>query len=345
MNNYEEKISIENLGEFGLIEHLTSTFTQKLSKTVTGVGDDCAVIDRNENDYTLISKELFLENIHFDLMYVPLKQLGFKVVSASVSDIYAMNGTAEQILIGLGVSSRFPIEALEEFYEGVRNACAHFQVELIGGDTSSSAKGLVVSVTAIGKVEKSKITYRKGGKPNDILLVSGDLGRPYLGLQILEREKSVFLSNPNIQPELSQFDTLVKKQLMPVARKDLVDLLKSLDLIPTSMIDISDGLSSEVLHLCKASKVGCVIYENKLPYHEDTQLTATDFQLSPLTCALHGGEEYELLLSVKPEDFDKIKGNPYFTPIGYFTNEDQGRYLCDSSESYHELKAQGWRHF
>ena len=345
MNEEQSKKSIEALGEFGLIDHLTANFQHQNPATVYGVGDDCAVIERDENSYSVVSTELFLENIHFDLMYVPLKHLGFKVISASVSDIYAMNARAEQVLLGVGLSSRFPLEAMEEFYEGVRNACTFYNVDLIGGDTSSSSKGLMISITAIGSVNKSDIVYRGGANTNDILMVSGDLGRPYLGLQILEREKSVFLANPTIQPELAPFDPLIKKQLMPEARKDVIGLLSQLDVVPTSMIDISDGLASELIHLCTKSKLGCIIHEEKIPYHEDTMLVASEFNLSPLTCAMNGGEEYELLFSVTQADFIKLKGNPHFTPIGYFTEELGIAQLMDQSGALHEIKAQGWTHF
>jgi thiamine-monophosphate kinase len=340
-----EKKSIESLGEFGLINHLTAAFNAANSSTVLGIGDDCAVIERDESTFTLVSSDLFLENIHFDLMYVPLKHLGYKAISASISDVYAMNGMAEQVVVNIGLSSRFPLEAIEELYEGIQKACEHFQVDLVGGDTSSSSKGLMLSVTAIGKVEKSKISYRKGAKTNDIIMVSGDLGRPYLGLQILEREKSVFLANPNIQPELAPYDPLIKKQLMPEARKDVISLLQQLGVVPSAMIDISDGLASELKHLCAASNLGCIIHEEKLPYHEDTMLLAPEFNLSPLTCAMNGGEEYELLFSVSQKDFLTLKGNPHFTPIGYFTEEHGLAQLMDQAGSIHEIKAQGWAHF
>lgn len=339
------KKSIDNLGEFGLIEHLTSPFNNQNKATVFGVGDDCAVLARDEMSYTLVSTDLFLENVHFDLMYVPLKHLGFKVVSASISDVYAMNGMAEQVLVSVGLSSRFPLEAIEELYEGIRNACEYYGVDLVGGDTSSSTKGLVISVTAIGAVEKSKIAYRSGAKENDIILVTGDLGRPYLGLQILEREKSVFLANPNIQPELEAYDGLVKRQLMPEARKDVVDLLAALGVVPSAMIDISDGLASELLHINEKSGRGCVVHEEKIPFHEDTLLLASDLGISPLTCAMNGGEEYELLLTVSQNDFLKLKGNPHFTPIGYITEPLSASFLMDKAGGLHEIKAQGWKHF
>jgi len=337
--------SIKDLGEFGLIEHLTQSSKAKGGSTIFSIGDDCAVIERDGLSYTLVSKDVMMENIHFDLMYVPLKHLGFKAVSAALSDVFAMNGTAEQILIAVAASSRFPLEAFEELYEGIHHACSVFDVDLVGGDTSSAAQGLMVSVSVIGKVDKSKICYRSGGKPNDLLILSGDLGRPYLGLQILEREKSVFLSNPQIQPELDRFDVLVKKQLMPSARKDIIELLSALEIVPTSMIDVSDGLASELLHLCNRGKLGCNVYENKLPFHEETLLMATEFNLTPLTCAMNGGEEYELLFSISQEDYPKIQGNPHFTIIGHFTVENEGCNLIDNSGTAHPLKAQGWRHF
>jgi len=345
MNQEKKGMTIEALGEFGLIDHLTKAFKHEHDTTIFSVGDDCAVLARDDHSFTLVSKDLFIENIHFDLMYFPLKQLGYKAVSAAVSDIYAMNGTAEQIVVGVGVSSRFPLEALEALYEGIYEGCRTFKLDLIGGDTSSSGKGLFLSITAIGHVVKSKITYRHGGKASDILMVSGDLGRPYLGLQILEREKSVFLANPNIQPELEQFEVLVKKQLMPTSRRDVVELLSQLDVTPSCMIDISDGLASELLHLCEKSDLGCVIFEEKLPFHEETLLKASDFNLSPLTCAMNGGEEYELLFSVHPEAYSKIQGNPNFTPIGYFQEPRFGTMLQDTSGAQHAIQAQGWRHF
>lgn len=345
MNDNQDKKSIESLGEFGLINHLTSNFKKGQSSTVLGIGDDCAVLERDKKALSLISTDLFIENIHFDLMYVPLKHLGFKAISASVSDIYAMNGHCQQVLVGLAVSSRFPLGALEELYEGIHSACSFYNIDLVGGDTSSSSKGLMISVTAVGTVNKNEIAYRSGAKPNDILLISGDLGRPYLGLQILEREKSVYLANPNIQPELTAYDSLVKKQLMPEARRDVVEILKALNVVPTSMIDVSDGLASELLHLTKESELGCMVYEDKLPYHEDTLLMAGEFNLSPLTCAMNGGEEYELLFSVSPDDFPKIQGNPHFTPIGYFTGKNESALWIDQQGSAHDIQAQGWTHF
>jgi thiamine-monophosphate kinase len=345
MDQENKRKTIQDLGEFGLIDYLTNDFKNQNASTIFSVGDDCAVLERDNQSFTLVSKDLFIENVHFDLIYVPLKQLGYKVVSAAVSDIYAMNGFAEQIIVGIGLSNRFPLEALEELYEGIYEGCREYKIDLIGGDTSSSAKGLFLSVTAIGQVLKSKITYRHGGRASDIIMVSGDLGRPYLGLQILEREKSVYLSNPSIQPELEQFEVLVKKQLMPKSRRDIIELFDQLNVIPSSMIDISDGLASEIFHLCSKSNLGCVIFEEKLPFHEETLLKASEFNLSPLTCAMNGGEEYELLFSIKQEEYSRIQGNPNFTPIGYFQEPNFGIMLQDTAGTQHGIQAQGWRHF
>lgn len=337
--------NISELGEFGLIDQLTGSFSNKNPSSFFGVGDDCAVIERDLKTLTLLSTDVLLEGIHFDLMYVPLKHLGFKAVSANVSDIYAMNGKPEQILVGIALSSRFPIEAIEELYEGIKAGCDFYGVDLVGGDTSSSVSGLMLSITAVGQVDKDKIVYRTGASANDIIMVSGDLGAPYLGLQVLEREKMVFNSNPEIQPELEGYDYLIKKQLKPEARKDVIDMLEKLEIKPSSMIDISDGLASEIIHLTRANKLGAVIHEDKIPYHDSTMLVSNEFNVPPITCAMNGGEEYELLFSVSQNDFEKIKGNPLFTPIGYFTETEGGNYLMDGQGTLNEIKAQGWNHF
>lgn len=345
MNDNVTPPTIESLGEFGLIKYLTDPFKDANASTVFGIGDDCAVLEKNDTHFTLISNDMLLEGIHFDLMYVPLKHLGFKTVSVCVSDVYAMNGIAEQIVLSIALSSKFPVEALKEFYEGVHLACEYYQIDLVGGDTSSSVQGLVISATAIGSVAKTDVVYRKGGGENDIILVSGDLGRAFLGLQILEREKEVYLQNPNVQPELERYDTLVKKQLKPEARKDVVGVLADMNVRPTSMIDVSDGLASELFHLCQAGNLGCVVFEDKIPYAEDTLLVASEFNIPHLTCAMNGGEEYELLFSVSQQEYPKIQGNPYFTTIGHFTHENEGLRLMDGGGALHELRAQGWKHF
>jgi len=341
----EKRTELSELGEFGLIDHLTKKFENKNSSTIKGIGDDAAVLFLNENESTLISTDILIEGIHFNLMYMPLKHLGYKAVAVNVSDICAMNGVAEQITVSIAVSSRFPIEALEELYEGINLACANYKVDLVGGDTTTTTSGLTVSVTAIGKAKNEKIAYRSGAKEFDLLVVSGDLGGAYMGLQLLEREKEVFNANPNIQPDLDGHDYILQRQLKPEARKDIIGFLNELDVIPTSMIDISDGLASEILHICKASNVGCHVYDEKIPIDAQTSIAAIDFNLDPHTCALNGGEDYELLFTIKQADFDKIKGNPNMTVIGHITDPNDGIYYVDKNGSAIELIAQGWNHF
>jgi thiamine-monophosphate kinase len=336
---------IEQLGEFGLIKHLTKNVTLKNSTSKVGIGDDAAVIACNDGESLLISTDTLIEGVHFNLMYMPLKHLGYKAVAVNVSDICAMNGIAEQITVSLAVSSRFPVEALEELYSGIEAACKQYNVDLVGGDTTSSLSGLSITITVIGRAKNERITYRNGAKEFDLLVVSGDLGAAYMGLQVLEREKEVFKSNPNIQPDLDGHDYIIERQLKPEARQDVVRFLNELDVIPTAMIDISDGLASEILHLCEASNVGCHVYDEKLPIDGKTSLTAIDFNLDPSTCALNGGEDYELLFTIKQEDFDKIKGNPHMTVIGHMTNAQDGRYYVDKNGSAVTLRAQGWQHF
>ena len=341
----ENRTELDRLGEFGLIDHLTSTFKSKNASTLLGVGDDAAVISVSETESLLVSTDFLIEGIHFNLMYMPLKHLGFKAVAVNVSDICAMNGVAEQITVSMAVSSKFPVEALEELYEGIRIACETYNVDLVGGDTTASYSGLTLSVTAIGRAETAKIAYRSGAKENDLLVASGDLGGAYVGLQVLEREKQVFQANPNIQPDLDGHDYIVQRQLKSEARVDIIAFLKELEVVPTSMIDISDGLASEILHLCKASKVGCRLYDEKIPIDAQTSMTALDFNLDPATCALNGGEDYELLFTIAQSDFDKIKGNPHMTVIGHITDVSEGAYLVDKNGSVIELRAQGWDHF
>ena len=341
----ENRTELDRLGEFGLIDHLTSAFKAKNASTLLGVGDDAAVISVSETESLLVSTDFLIEGIHFNLMYMPLKHLGFKAVAVNVSDICAMNGVAEQITVSMAVSSKFPVEALEELYEGIRIACETYNVDLVGGDTTASYSGLTLSITAIGRAETAKIAYRSGAKENDLLVASGDLGGAYVGLQVLEREKQVFQANPNIQPDLDGHDYIVQRQLKPEARIDIIAFLKELDVVPTSMIDISDGLASEILHLCKASKVGCRLYDEKIPIDAQTSMTALDFNLDPATCALNGGEDYELLFTIAQSDFDKIKGNPHMTVIGHITDVSEGAYLVDKNGSVIELRAQGWNHF
>ena len=339
-----DKTNISELGEFGLIEHLTQAVELTESSTVKGIGDDAAVLDFS-NKKTLISTDLLLEGIHFDLRYVPLKHLGYKAVQVNLSDIYAMNGIASQITFSIGLSSKFPLEAVEEIYEGALIACKKFDVDLIGGDTSASAQGLVISVTSIGYAEEDDIAYRSGAKEGDLICVSGDLGGAYVGLQLLEREKNIFLENPNIQPDLEGKDYIVERQLKPEARKDVVQLLDALHVKPHAMIDVSDGLASEILHICKASNVGCKLYEDKIPIDPMTYETAREFGLDPTVCALSGGEDYELLFTVPQSDYDKIKGQLDISVIGYITEPSAGCGMISKSGHVHEIKAQGWNDF
>jgi thiamine-monophosphate kinase len=335
--------TIESIGKFGLIERLTNNLSLTNPHTVLGVGDDSAIIELSDKESILLTTDLLVEGIHFNLMYVPLKHLGYKAVSIGISDICAMNGKAEQITVSIAVSSKFPVEALDELYDGINLACDDFHVDLVGGDMSSSVAGLVISISAVGRVESSKITLRSGAKANDIIMVSGTLGASYLGLQILERENEVFKVNPVVQPELDGFDALIKRQLKPEARIDVVELLENLGIVPTSMIDISDGLASDLFHLCEKSNLGCQLFEEKIPMDDLTKITAIDFNISPTTCALNGGEDYELLFTVAQIDFDKIAGNPSFTPIGYMTAQEDGKHLIDSNGELIPLKAQGWQ--
>ena len=336
-----KRTPLSELGEFGLIEHLTKEFKLKNSNSVFGVGDDCAVIDVGSH-YQLVTTDMLIEGIHFDLTYTPLKHLGYKAVVVNLSDVFAMNGLAQQITVSVALSNRFPIEAVDEFYTGIKLACDKYNIDLVGGDTTSSQSGLCISITAIGIVEKSKIVYRNGAKEHDLIVVSGDLGSAYLGLQVLNREKQVFDADPNVQPDLSNKDYILSRQLKPEARKDIIQLFEKLDVIPTSMIDISDGLSSEVMHLCKSSKVGCAIYEDKIPIDYTAISTAEEFGLSPAICALNGGEDYELLFTIAQSDYDKIKNDADLTIIGYIANESDGCNLMTRNEESLPLTAQGW---
>lgn len=341
----EKKSDLQELGEFGLIDKISSDFQPKLPTTLLGIGDDAAVIDISETEAMLVSTDMLIEGIHFNLMYMPLLHLGYKAVTVNLSDIVAMNAIPEQITVSIGLSSKFPIEAVEELYKGIKKACEFYNVDLIGGDTTSSYAGLTISVTAIGRALKEDIVYRSGAKEYDLLVVTGDLGAAYMGLQVLEREKEVFKANPEIQPDLDGHDYIIERQLKPEARKDILGYLKELNVKPTSMIDVSDGLASEILHICKSSNVGCHVYDEKIPIDAKTSMTAIDFNLDPGTCALNGGEDYELLFTIDQKDFDKVKSNPNMTIIGHITNANEGRYFIDKNGSALELKAQGWNHF
>jgi len=344
MFDNEEKTNLERLGEFGLIEHITKSVELTQETTKRGIGDDAAVLDFSSKK-TLISTDLLLEGVHFDLRYVPLKHLGYKAVQVNLSDIYAMNGMASQITFSIGLSSKFPLDAVEELYAGALLACRKYDVDLVGGDTSSSVQGLVISVTSIGYAEESDVTYRNGAQEGDLICVSGDLGGAYVGLQLLEREKRIFLENPQIQPDLEGKDYIVERQLKPEARKDVVELLRSLGVKPTAMIDISDGLASEILHICKASGKGCRLYEEKIPIDPMTYDTAREFGLDPTVCALSGGEDYELLFTIRQADYEKLKNQPDISVIGHITEETAGSELLSKSGNVHPIKAQGWNAF
>lgn len=340
-NKNDTRSSLSELGEFKLIEHLTKEVKIHHKSTVKGVGDDCAVLEL-KNKQTLVTTDFLVEGIHFDLSYMPLKHLGYKAVMVNLSDVYAMNGMATHITVSIAVSNRFPLEALEELYAGIHLACESYEVDLIGGDTSSSTKGMLISITAIGVADKKEVVYRNGAKPGDLLVVSGDLGAAYLGLQVLEREKQVFQVNPNSQPELDNYTYLIQRQLKPEARRDVVKLLKELQVKPTAMIDISDGLSSEILHLCSQSKVGCNLYEEKIPLDQQVIATCEEFNLDSTTIALSGGEDYELLFTISQDDYPKIKGNPNLTIIGHMTDENEGKNLITRANQKIEIIAQGW---
>lgn len=337
----QQKTSLADLGEFGLIDHLTKNFKMTQKSTIKGIGDDAAVLDFSDKK-TLVSTDLLVEGIHFDLSYMPLKHLGYKAVMVNLSDIYAMNATATQVTVSIAVSNRFPLEALEDLYEGIYLAANTYGVDVVGGDTTSSKTGLLISVTAIGEANESDITYRSGAKANDLLVVTGDIGAAYLGFQILEREKQVFQANPNNQPDLEQYSYLVERQLKPEARKDVAQLLKELDVKPTSMIDVSDGLSSEIMHLCKQSEVGCNLFEDKIPLDQQVITACEEFNMDSTTIALSGGEDYELLFTVSQDDFPKIKANPNFSIIGHMTDAADGMHLITRGNEKIELTAQGW---
>ncbi len=340
----EERTEIENLGEFGLIDHLTKNFEIQNASTILSIGDDAAVID-HFGKQTVITTDMLLEGVHFDLMYTPLKHLGYKSVVVNLSDIYAMNATPTQITISIGFSNRFSVEALEEFYVGVQIACEKYGVDLVGGDTCSSQKGLVISVTAIGEVAPDKFIKRSTAESGDLICVSGDLGAAFLGLTLMEREKKIFLENPQVQPNLENEDYIVGRLLKPDARKDIIELLEQMEVKPTAMMDISDGLSSEVLHICNQSQLGCRIYEDKIPLHEATKAAAFKFGLDATVCALNGGEDYELIFTMKQADYDKITLQEEISVIGYMCDQEEGTKLISKGGSTHNITAQGWNAF
>jgi thiamine-monophosphate kinase len=336
---------ISRLGEFGLIEHLTRDFVVHNPDVLKGIGDDAAVYAVSEKEVHLVTTDLLLEGVHFDLRYVPLKHLGYKSVVVNLSDIYAMNAKPFGITVSVGLSSRFTVEAMDAFYEGVQIACQHYDVDLLGGDTSSSRMGMLISVTAIGKAAKADVVYRSGAKEHDLLCISGDLGGAYAGLQVLEREKAVFLKNPNIQPELAGRDYVVGRQLKPEARGDVIRMLRENGIKPTAMIDLSDGLASDLLHICKQSKKGATIYEDKIMIDHEVMMVAEETGIPALTMALNGGEDYELLFTVPLEQYDKVKAMQGVSIIGHIVEEEAGVNLITSNGSMLPIQAQGWNHF
>jgi thiamine-monophosphate kinase len=339
-----KRTDVNQLGEFGLIDHLTEDILMRNSNTIKGIGDDAAIIDSGEL-YTLVSTDMLVEGIHFDLSYTPLKHLGYKSVVVNISDIYAMNGIPEQILVSMAISNKYSVEALEELYEGIKLACDYYSVDLVGGDTTSSPKGMVLSISVIGKCEKNKVALRRGAKQGDLICVTGNLGAAYLGLQILEREKLLYIEHPNIQPELSKHEYLIGRQLKPEARRDAIAFFEENNIVPTAMIDISDGLASEIMHICKQSGVGAVIEEAKVPIHPLTEEQAIKFKINPITCALSGGEDYELLFTISPTDFYTIQYMPDVFILGEIRNASEGVRLLSSGGSYHQITSQGWNHF
>ncbi|MDE3142851.1 MAG: thiamine-phosphate kinase [Bacteroidota bacterium] len=340
----ENRTEISTLGEFGLIDHLTKNFEIQNVSTVVGVGDDAAVID-HFGKQTIVTTDLLVEGIHFDLMYTPLKHLGYKSVVVNVSDVYAMNATPTQITISIAFSNRFSVEALDEFYEGVFIACEKYGVDLVGGDTSSSEKGFIISVTCIGEVTPDKFVKRSTAQNGDLICVSGYLGAAFLGLTLMEREKKIFLENPKVQPDLEGEDYIVGRLLKPEARKDIIEFFEKNEIMPTSMMDISDGLSSEVLHLCKQSNLGCRIYEEKIPVHDLARKAAFKFGLDPTVCALNGGEDYELIFTLKQADYDKITLNEEISVVGYMTEMEEGTKLLTKGGNTFDITAQGWNAF
>lgn len=341
----EQRTEIKQLGEFGLIDRINKKFSSTNTSTIKGIGDDAAVLSGSE-DQILVSTDMLIEGIHFDLSYVPLQHLGYKSVAVNVSDIAAMNGTAEQITVSVALSNRFSLEAMDALYEGIHAACKAYKVDLVGGDTTASFSGLIISITAIGRAKKDKVVYRNGAKPNDIICVTGDLGAAFLGLQVLAREKEVYLANPDMQPGLDKYQYMVGRQLKPEARTDIVFELDELNVKPTSMIDVSDGLASELLHIATQSGVGMRIYEDKIPVETQAYETAAiEFNLDPITCALNGGEDYELLFTIDQNDFEKIKNHQDIHLIGYVQENKNENVMITKQGNVVPLTAQGWNHF
>jgi thiamine-monophosphate kinase len=343
-NSYSQFTDVSTLGEFGLIDALTGDNSTRNATTIKSIGDDAAVI-KNEQGVTLVSTDMLVEGIHFDLMYTPLKHLGYKAVVVNLSDIYAMNAVPTQITVSIAISNKYSLEAMKELYDGIYTACRMYNVDLVGGDTTSSPRGMVISVTALGQARPEEVVYRNGAKPGDILCVTGDFGAAYLGLQILEREKQVYLAHPGVQPELEKSQYLIERQLKPEAQAGAIAYFKKAGIIPTSMIDVSDGLASDLMHICKQSGTGAFIEEGKVPMHPDAEQTALEFKLDPITCALHGGEDYELLFTIDEKDLEKIRFMPEVFIIGEISNPEDGIKLHTTGGNIHPITAQGWNHF
>lgn len=341
----EQRSEIHQFGEFGMIERIKNNVHLQNTSSLTGIGDDAAVIDAGNSTCVLLSTDMLVEGVHFDLSYMPLKHLGYKAVAVNVSDIAAMNAVAQQITVSIAVSNRFSIEAIDELYVGIQSACENYKVDLIGGDTTSSRSGLIISVSVVGQSAPDQIAYRSGAKPNDIICVTGDLGAAYIGLQVMEREKEVFMADPQMQPEIDKYEYLVGRLLKPEARMDIVHELKELAIKPTAMIDVSDGLASELLHISKASNVGIRIFEKNIPIDNDAFNTALEFKLDPITCALNGGEDYELLFTISQADFEKVKNHPDIHFIGYVHDNPLQNVMISKQETVVPLRAQGWDHF
>ena len=339
--NKTSRTELNTLGEFGLIEHISKAIELQNPESLLGIGDDAAVIDNGSN-MTIVTTDILIEGVHFDLTFHPLKHLGYKAITVNLSDVYAMNATPKQVVVAIALSNRFSLEAVEELYSGMQMACEHYKVDLVGGDTTSSTSGLIISVTAIGVGAKDLLVYRSGAKEHDLICVSGDLGGAYMGLQLLEREKRIFIENPKIQPELSGSDYILERQLKPEARKEIIEKLSELKVKPTSMIDISDGLSSEILHICHHSEVGAEIYEDKIPIDPQTYDKAREFNLDPTVCALSGGEDYELLFTIQQSDYEKLRAHMDISIIGHITDKNSGVNLIDKSGNVVRMKAQGW---
>ena len=343
-NNNSQLTKLADLGEFEVINHITKDFVIQNDSTIEGIGDDAAVLDFN-NKQVVVSSDMLVEGIHFNLSYMPLKHLGYKSVIANLSDIYSMNANCTQITVNIAVSNRFSLESLDELYFGINAACKKYGVDLVGGDTTSSNKGLIISITAIGSVDSKSVVKRSGAKINDLIVLSGDIGSAYLGLQVLEREKEVFKVNPRNQPDLSKYSYIIQRQLKPEARKDVIGFFESVKLTPTSMIDVSDGLSSEIMHIRQHSKVGCDIYEDKIPVSDELMSSCEEFNLNSTTVALSGGEDYELLFTINQEDYDKIKNSNDFTVIGHITDLKKGNNLITKAQQSIPITSQGWKSF